>query len=169
MAFRAQEDESILIEVQEHWLTYLAPIIFSFIIFLWFVAATRPSAGSLFFFFLVSLLPVFIQWLKIRCSTYLVSNNRIYVETGILWKKITVIPLTKVNDVHVKQGIIQRIFGAGNIEIRTGNDNPTKLVYVTNAIDLREKISAIIEKKIGNQIHSHFCPETNTVNRKIEL
>jgi uncharacterized membrane protein YdbT with pleckstrin-like domain len=85
--------------------------------------------------------PLFYVWLRGKNKAYIVTNQRFYVEEGILAKSKKDIPLNKINDIFFTQGIFQRMFDSGNLAIMTGNDVPTKIVKLDCPEQFRESIS----------------------------
>lgn len=72
--------------------------------------------------------PKFIlsPWDSIR-TKYRLTNERLMVDFGIVSRRQEEIELFRVNDVGVRQGVVQRIFGTGNLQIEsTDATNPNR-------------------------------------------
>lgn len=89
--------------------------------------------------------PLIYTVMKNKCKQYLVTNERLYIEEGIFNKRKRDIPLNKVNDIEVAQGVLQRFFHAGDILIMTGNDKPICLGNVAFADIFKKNIYAAIK------------------------
>lgn len=50
---------------------------------------------------------------------YLITDDRIEIKKGIIWKSHTVLPISRIQHVCARQGPVQRLFGLGTIEIMT--------------------------------------------------
>src|SRR5512140_3728056 len=55
--------------------------------------------------------------IKRNRTHYILSNQNLTVEVGILSKASTHIPLTKVQDVTVQRSMLDRLFGVGNVVV----------------------------------------------------
>ena len=70
-----------------------------------------------------------------------ISGDRLRYETGITSKSTRTIQLTKVQDVRVDQGMMQRIFNIGDISIETaGETSRLSIANVDNAQELADEI-----------------------------
>lgn len=151
MSFSLREGESVKVESNFHWSAFLMLGIwasFGAIIFLVLLLGQlfgKSSETSLFVpMFLIAVfffLPILFKWLNNKNKKYLVTNQRIYIESGLLTKNQSEIPLQKVNEVMVNQGMLQRMFGAGNIVVMTGNNVPTILVGIEKPNEFKNAIA----------------------------
>jgi uncharacterized membrane protein YdbT with pleckstrin-like domain len=71
--------------------------------------------------------PVLLLWpavraLERRFTCITVSGDRLRYETGITSKSTRTIQLSKVQDVRVDQGLMQRMFNVGNLSIETAGE-----------------------------------------------
>ena len=74
--------------------------------------------------FLPMIVPLIFLWparsaLQRQFTKLTISGDRLRLETGAFSKCARTILLTKVQDVHVDQTMIQRMFGVGSISIET--------------------------------------------------
>ena len=70
-----------------------------------------------------------------------ISGDRLRYESGITSKSTRTIQLSKVQDVRVDQGMMQRIFNIGNISIETaGESSRLSIPNVDNAQTLADEI-----------------------------
>ncbi len=60
--------------------------------------------------------------LRRRRVQYIVTDNRIIRKDGLLTRRTMEIPFTQIERVELEQGIIQRIFGFGDLVLDTGED-----------------------------------------------
>ncbi|APJ02471.1 PH domain-containing protein [Silvanigrella aquatica] len=95
-------------------------------------------------------MPFVYKWLQNKSKKYIVTNQRVYIENGIIAKSETELPLNKINDILLKQGIVQRLVGAGNIRIFTGNDKPTIIFDIDAPDSFKNKLTEMIENKSRN-------------------
>lgn len=153
MSIKLKELESIKYEAHLHWSTYIVPGVWAFFFSLSLLTQLLvinsdaiPNKGTVFFWTaVIGFGPIAYRFLQNKCKHYIVTNERLFVEEGILSKKKKDVPLLKINDLEVSQNIIQRIFGAGNISVLTGNDKPT----VLRGIDLPDEFKHALSDAVS--------------------
>ena len=72
----------------------------------------------------LGLLILLVWFLKCKSTKLVIENNEILWEQGLLSKKRTELHTSKVRTVTVKQSLMQRMFGTGDIELYTAGDSP---------------------------------------------
>ncbi len=158
MAITLRDGEQIVAEVNFHWSMFLIPKIFAvlgvpLVIFFVFVAVGSPADDNSvtilmpFFVAVIFFLPYVYRWLQNKCKSYVVTNQRLYVEEGVLSKTKNDIPLAKINDLVLKQGIFQRIVGAGDLSILTGNDKITVIRDIDEPDTFKNAVSEVLNKR----------------------
>ena len=81
-------------------------------------------------------------------TVYSFSNNRFFVESGMLSKKYIELRFYRVLDISMEKSFLQRIFGLGSIYLMS-NDQDTPTLEIKNIVDVedvKEKLSEIIER-----------------------
>lgn len=153
MAIKLQSKEEIKAETNFHWSNYIGSGLWGILCLGMAVATiigvsrTGGNPIMVFIFFGAGIFPSLYKFLINKTKHYVVTNNRIYIEHGIIAKMKKEIPLAKINDVTITQGILQRMFGSGNIVILTGNDSPLLIKDIENPEDFKEAISKATTKK----------------------
>ncbi len=159
MAITLRPGEQKLYEAKLHWSTYLGPIGWLALGVIILVAALVGIISSqanltgatylsgVLFWLLMFIHPLVLQWLTRNCTEYVITDQRVYVERGILNKSKLDIPLPKVNDLELTQGLLQRIMNTGNVRILTGNDQATVLSNLDNPEEFRSAISEQISTR----------------------
>ena len=99
-----------------------------------------PIIALIFFY------PFCNKWLENKCKSYVVTNQRLYLEEGVLSKSKKDIPISKINDVVLNQSLFQRIVGAGDIVILTGNDMALRIAYIDKPNEFKDAISATVAR-----------------------
>ena len=82
-------------------------------------------------------------------TVYSFSNNRFFVESGMLSKKYIELRFYRVLDISMEKSFLQRIFGLGSIYLMS-NDQDTPTLEIKNIVDVedvKEKLSEIIERE----------------------
>ena len=96
--------------------------------------------------------PVFYaiwRWIVTRCFRYSISDQRIRVTQGVFNKRTDSVELYRVKDVVLLQPFGLRLFGVGNVELRT-SDMTTPLLTLNAVPDpaaLREKVLLAAEAR----------------------
>lgn len=85
---------------------------------------------------------ILLYWyLQTKSVRLRISGDDIELERGLLRKSRTDLDLRKIRSVHVDQGLLQRIFGVGTMEVYTTGDEPEfKLYGMSNPNDVRNYI-----------------------------
>ena len=158
MALVLQSGEKELIRVDLHWSRYIVPGAWALLggmgllgmLIATVYAESKDAKVSLSVFVMMALihfLPIFIRWLGNKCKVYAVTNTRVYIEEGIIFKSKIDIPFSKINDITMSEGPIQRLLGSGNISIMTGHSKPTAIKDITSPEVFRGKIYGIVNKE----------------------
>lgn len=79
-----------------------------------------------------------------RWAQYMLTSRRLIVRNGFTGRDIDALPLDKIADISVKQGLIARIFGIGTIVIRPARgDQVVWLRGVTEPGIVKARIDAL--------------------------
>jgi uncharacterized membrane protein YdbT with pleckstrin-like domain len=122
-------NEEIHYTERHHWIFPLA-VMFKWIVFAAIVIALiilfdtwwTPGASFVKWFYLVLLIPVvriawgFLSW---RMNVYVLTNRRVVEVTGVLNKRVSDSSLEKLTDVVLKQSLLGRMLGYGDIDVLT--------------------------------------------------
>ena len=117
----------------------------------------RPSQITNLLLFIVcaltfwAVLPIFVglwKWLVVRFTNYQLTTERLTIATGVLSRRTEELELYRVKDTAFAQPFFLRIFGLGNVILRTSDRSHP--VVVLKAIHdgkmLRENIRGYVEK-----------------------
>lgn len=104
---------------------------------------------ALLFFLVVPVFYAIWRWIVTRNFRYHVSDQRIRVTQGVFNKRTDSIELYRVKDVVLLQPLFLRLFGLGNVELRTSDK--TSPLLTMNAVPepamLREKVLLAAEAR----------------------
>ena len=94
--------------------------------------AARAYLGSIFWG--IVLLPVAIGlflllrvWYRTKAVRYRLTTQRLFVQTGLVAKKLEEIELFRVKDVVLSQGFLQRLLGVGTVVVLSTDDTAPRL------------------------------------------
>lgn len=81
-------------------------------------------------------------------TVYSLSNDRLFVKSGLLSTREDEVRLYRILDISLKRTLLQRIFGLSTIELHTsdktlGNFN---LVNIKKGHDVKETLSQLVEE-----------------------
>ena len=89
---------------------------------------------------------VLLRRLSVR---YRLTNYRLFVERGLLRRKISELELVRVDDIEVTQGLLERIFNVGTIILLTSDSSDPRLDLcgIADPIQVKEQIRAHVRKR----------------------
>ena len=102
----------------------------------WLRSKAAFLQGSGFWWGMATLIILPGAYLFLRCAIqiygvrYRLTTQRIFVEKGILSRTTDQTELVRVDDVRVKQGIADRIFGCGDVEVMSTDASDASLAMV---------------------------------------
>jgi uncharacterized membrane protein YdbT with pleckstrin-like domain len=104
---------------------------------------------ALLFFLVIPVLYAIWRWIETRCHRYSVSDQRVRVTQGVLSKRTDSLELYRVKDVVLLEPFWLRLFGLGNVELRTSDMTSPLLVLraVPEPAALREKVLLAAEAR----------------------
>ncbi len=116
----------------------------------------HPSRWGFFwnYFFGVLTLPIIVGLIliifaeiKIRCTSYYVTNLRVIYEYKFISRNISSTSYNKIQDIHFSQNILQRLTGIGTLEINTAGSEEREIVFysIRNPLDIQSKIQGNIK------------------------
>jgi uncharacterized membrane protein YdbT with pleckstrin-like domain len=114
--------ETIIYQTKLNWTEYIKG--FVVLLFgLFFMTGSGTLGGLLIF---GGLLILGITYLKIRSSEFAVTDKRVLIKVGILKTQSLETMLSKVEGIHVEQGIIGKMVNSGSIVVKGtgGTNNP---------------------------------------------
>lgn len=84
-----------------------------------------------------------LAWLNNRV---IVTDRRVIVRHGFLVQRRAEVPISRVREVRSRRGIVQRVFGSGDVELLVGADEPTILRDVPAPALLVDALQELIER-----------------------
>lgn len=122
-------DESVALDLNPHW-WYFAESVSSFVVsgVLWLFVFGQEDRKSYLTYpigviALGTLVWLLVRYLKWRTTYFVITSDRLIYRHGVIGKAGIEIPLERVNNVNFKQGIFERIIGAGDLLIESGGED----------------------------------------------
>ncbi len=82
------------------------------------------TAGILFGCFIIG-----IAYLSVYATSYTVTSERVIQRKGLFSRRVSEVEVLDIRNVQVRQGIIQRLFGIGNVGISTAGQSGIEIVF----------------------------------------
>ncbi len=131
------DGEEILAEVRKFFGKVVSSIII-FVIFIavlvtiiWFLPSSTPRFVGYIFLVLAIFALIWLVSKYLRWRTYIltVTNRRIVESDGFLKRAVREVPVNKIQAVNLNQGLIERAFKVGDLEITSGAFKEGSIVY----------------------------------------
>jgi uncharacterized membrane protein YdbT with pleckstrin-like domain len=76
-----------------------------------------------------------VGWIRRQTTRYLVTDRRIQIRTGIAARSERTTHVDRVQNVHLRQTVIQRILGIGNVDWDTAGTDASDADFTFRGID----------------------------------
>ena len=117
------------------------------------------SVYLLLFIVVILLLWVLMDIIAWRQKKYQLTNYRVIVEKGTIRKKRNYIHYQKIQDVNISQGLWDRIFFSGDMEIYGGHERTSIILEdIPNPSKVEKTINRLIESE--NEDSDDYLEET---------
>jgi uncharacterized membrane protein YdbT with pleckstrin-like domain len=163
-----QEGETVALDLRPHWWYFsrniLTGIPLAIIVVL--VVANVDSGSTLgqgtywivalvFLAWAAWLVLKYFQWVM---TYFVVTSRRVIYRTGVLSKKGVEIPLERINNINFHQRVIDRIIGAGDLDIESaGRDGQSHFDFVRHPDGVQHEIYRQMEtRNMGPQYASQL-------------
>jgi uncharacterized membrane protein YdbT with pleckstrin-like domain len=152
-----QQGETVALDLRPHWwyfsrniFTGIPLVILVLLIFNWDGDNIARDASV---WIVVVLLIAWAAWLVLKyfqwtMTYFVVTDRRVIYRTGVLSKRGVEIPLERVNNINFHQRIIDRIIGAGDLDIESaGRDGQSHFDFVRHPDGVQHEIYRQMEKR----------------------
>lgn len=91
-----------------------------------------------------------LMWLRNVFTKFTVTDQRVKIQTGIIFKRIDEIELYRIKDIKVNYSLLNQIFNIGVVTLissdTTTQSAPFRLAYITDARSVRETLRNLVER-----------------------
>jgi membrane protein YdbS with pleckstrin-like domain len=102
----------------------------------------------------------YLQW---KMTYFVVTSRRVIYRTGVLAKKGVEIPLERVNNINFHQRIIDRVIGAGDLDIESaGKDGQSHFDFIRHPDGVQHEIYRMMETRNMPQMPSGVAAPSPT-------
>ena len=141
------DGESVVYDMRPHWRILFIPalvlilLVFGTVLVLSWVPADWNWAKWLVLaiaalMFVVWVVHPFIKW---ATSQYVLTNRRVIVRSGIIARQGRDMPLARVNDVHFRYGVIDRLLGCGDLVVESAGETGRLLISAVPDVELIQR------------------------------
>src|SRR5262249_17396136 len=104
------------------------------------VALIALLVGALFE--LGGFIDFFLAWIKNRATELAVTDQRVIIKTGIIWRRTIEMNLAKIENIQVDQSILGRILGYGTITVVGTGGRREPFECVADPLGFRKAVQA---------------------------
>jgi uncharacterized membrane protein YdbT with pleckstrin-like domain len=150
------EEEELVLHLHPHWRVVVGPVLLllvalTVIVVTWVMLPQND--GGLLAFGAVALIMLYYairyavrplaEW---RCTHYVVTDERILLQDGVIARQRRDLPLNRINDHALSQSLLDRLTGAGTLTVDSIGDEPAVLAAVPGAAELQTLLYELIEQ-----------------------
>ncbi|MEV6298167.1 PH domain-containing protein [Actinoplanes sp. NPDC051861] len=149
------EEEEVVLHLRPHWKAAVAPVLVLLLTLAGFILAwvmLPSSEGGRIGLLMVATIMVWygvrnglaplVSW---RCTHYVLTDERILVQHGVLTRERRDLPLNRVNDHALSQSLLDRMLGSGTLTIDSIGEQSAKLAGVPGAQQVQNTLYELIE------------------------
>jgi uncharacterized membrane protein YdbT with pleckstrin-like domain len=151
------EEEELFLHLHPHWRVAVGPVLLvlttlTVMILAWVMLPQND--GGYFAFGVVALIMLYYgirygvrplaAW---RCTHYVVTDERILLQDGVIARERRDVPLNRVNDHALTQSLLDRLFGSGTLTVDSIGDQAAVLAAVPHAPELQTMLYELIERE----------------------
>jgi uncharacterized membrane protein YdbT with pleckstrin-like domain len=158
-----QDGETVALDLRPHW-WYFSRNIFTgipLVIILILVLNINDDDLRKYLGWIVGLAAVawagwlLLKYFEWKMTYFVVTSRRVIYRTGVLAKKGVEIPLERVNNINFHQRIIDRIIGAGDLDIESaGRDGQSHFDFIRHPDGVQHEIYRQMETRNMPQMPS---------------
>ena len=153
-----QEGETVALDLRPHWWYFSRNILTGIPLVIILLLVLNWDSGSDFvnssFGWIVGIAAVaWVAWLVLKyfqwtMTYFVVTSRRVIYRTGVISKKGVEIPLERINNINFHQRIIDRVIGAGDLDIESaGKDGQTHFDFIRHPDGVQHEIYRQMETR----------------------
>jgi uncharacterized membrane protein YdbT with pleckstrin-like domain len=152
-----QDGETLVLDLRPHWWYFsrniLTGIPLAIILILVLNKVDTDTVGSAVRW-LVALVTVawaiwlLLKWFQWRMTYFVVTSRRVIYRHGVISKRGVEIPLERINNINFHQRVIDRIIGAGDLDIESaGRDGQSHFDFIRHPDGVQHEIYRQMETR----------------------
>ncbi|GIF24472.1 putative membrane protein YdbT with pleckstrin-like domain [Actinoplanes tereljensis] len=150
------DEEEVVLHLHPHWKTAIRPGLVALLatataVLAW-VMLPQNNGGFLAFGVVALIMGYYgirygaaplVVW---RCTHYVVTNERILLQDGVIARERRDLPLNRINDHLMTQSFLDRLFGSGTLTVDSIGDQAAVLASVPHANHVQTALYELIEQ-----------------------
>ena len=161
------EGEEIALDLRPHWWFFVKNIFYGIALFIVLILLFGYTHGTVRSWSLVPWALVALVWAGWLVTRYLnwnfthfvVTTNRVIYRTGVFAKHGVEIPLERINNINFHQGIIERLVGAGDLDIESaGKEGQSHFSDIWHPDGVQQEIYHQMEARTERQKGTTSAP-----------
>lgn len=125
-------DEHVVLHLHPHWKAMIRPVAVLIVavaaVVAGFVLLPQTTAGTIGLYVIAAIALLLTLWLTLwplmvwRTTHYVLTNERVLLQHGVLSRDRRDIPLGRVNDHSMNQRFVERLLGCGTLTIESAGE-----------------------------------------------
>jgi uncharacterized membrane protein YdbT with pleckstrin-like domain len=120
--------ETVALDLHPHWWYFVEAILAVVAAIVIGIIVLAQTDNEALRWVALVLLVLAVGWLIVRyvkwgTTNFVITSDRLIYRSGVIAKHGIEIPLERVNSVHFRQGLIERMLGAGDLLIESGAES----------------------------------------------
>lgn len=154
------EGEQVVLDLKPHWWFFVRDAIATTVVLVLLIVLVRWDNTVTRGVFIIGLIVwaglVVIDYLRWTYTHFVVTDRRVISRSGIISKRGTEIPLERINNIDFHQRLIDRIVGAGDLDIESaGKDGQSHFDFVRHPDMVQQEIYRQMEANAKRQASWH--------------
>jgi uncharacterized membrane protein YdbT with pleckstrin-like domain len=152
------EGETIVLDLKPHWWFFWRHIMVGSGLVVLFIVWVGPLGSNKWLGWPLGLgILAWVAWVVYRYfvwtyTHFVLTDKRVISRSGIISKRGTEIPLERINNIDFHQGLIDRMLGAGDLDIESaGRDGQTHFDFVRHPDLVQQEIYRQMETNARRQ------------------
>ncbi len=151
-------DEHVVLDLHPHWKAMIRPVAVLVLAVAAVVTALIMLDNEVLVYIVAGLALVAVGWLSFwpwlvwRTTHYVLTNERVLLQTGVFSRDRRDIPLSRVNDHSMNQKFIERMLGCGTLTIESAGERGQS---VLNDIPHVEKVQTTLYELVEADRDAH--------------
>ena len=147
------DDETVIADLRAHPKALVVPVVFLFalaaacgVALAMVPAAVEPWAGWLIAVITAALAIAFVQRPVLAWATtrYGFTDRRLVVRAGLLRRRRSDLPYSRITDVSYARGLLDRLWGSGTLVVTTASGARLELIGMPQVIALHQAVSQLV-------------------------
>src|SRR3989449_1993542 len=157
--------ENLVLQDHPHWITVVKSAVVPVVLLVVVAVADFTILGPDYGFYTpnlrkvlsalviaIALLWFIVVWIRWQSITYVLTDQRIKLESGVFGRQEKIIPIDRVQDCTTKQSLIGRILGYGRVEVdAAGAQGAEVLDHLPKPGEFRDQVFVQSEKRRGGR------------------